>query len=344
MPAPDPTLLPGARVAVRTCLNITEADRVFVLTDDAALAVGEALARESAETGAAVVLRRLEEFASRPILDLPPGLAEAYQRYTPTASFYAASTQEGEIAFRLKLGSVLRGSIQPRHGHMPGVTPLLLREGMTTDYNQVYHVTQRVYDIARQARWMHITSPKGTDLRVTFSPDLKWIPCHGRYHQPGDWGNLPEGETYTSPAGVEGVLVADVLGDYFSEKYGLLLQPVTFRIEDGVVTSVDCADQSLANEVWAYLNSSENGRRAGEFAIGTNVGLTRLVGNLLQDEKYPGIHVAFGNPYPDRTGANWASNIHVDVIPTTCTIEVEDRRLMTDGIFEPDILAGLPTD
>ena len=341
MPIPDPTLLPGARVAVRTCLNITAADRVFILTDDISLAIGQALAHESAETGATILLHRLEEFARRPLRDLPPGLAEAYLDFAPTASFYAASAQEGEIGFRMKFGRAIGQveGVRPRHGHMPGVTPLQIREGMATDYDQVYEVTNRVYDIARQARAMHITSPKGTDLHVSFSPNLNWIPCHGRYHQPGSWGNLPEGETYTSPAGMEGVLVADVLGDYFSEKYGLLAHPVTFGISDGRVEEVSCADQRLADEIWAYLDSSENGRRAGEFAIGTNIGLTRLVGNLLQDEKYPGIHVAFGNPYPDRTGADWASEIHVDVIPTACTIDVDGRRLMTDGVFAADVLS-----
>ncbi len=339
-PLLDPTLLPGARVAVRTCLNIGPDDRVLVLTDETTLSVGQALATEARAAGAATVLHLLEEFAARPILDLPEGLVAAYRAFAPTASFFAASALAGEIGYRLKMGQILR-QMRLRHGHMPGITPELLREGMATDYHLVYGVTLRVYDIARQTRTLHVTSPEGTDLRAVFSPDLKWVPCHGRYHQPGDWGNLPEGETYTSPARLDGILVADVLGDYFSEKYGLLTHPVTFALTDSHVTSVHCDDPALAAEVWDYLNSAENGRRAGEFAIGTNVGLTRLVGNLLQDEKYPGIHVAFGNPYPERTGATWSSDIHVDVIPSDCTIDVDGRRLMTAGVFTPDILAGL---
>ena len=39
-----------------------------------------------------------------------------------------------------------------------------------------------------------------------------------------------------------------------------------------------------------YLQTDKESARAGEFAIGTNIGLTRLVGNLLQDEKFPGVH------------------------------------------------------
>ena len=44
-------------------------------------------------------------------------------------------------------------------------------------------------------------------------------------------------------------------------------------------------------------------------------------------------HVAFGNPYPQFTGADWDANIHVDVIPTCCTIEVDGRVIMRDGEF-----------
>jgi leucyl aminopeptidase (aminopeptidase T) len=43
--------------------------------------------------------------------------------------------------------------------------------------------------------------------------------------------------------------------------------------------------------------------RVGEFAIGTNIGVHDVIGNILQDEKIPGIHIAFGNPYGAHTGA-----------------------------------------
>jgi leucyl aminopeptidase (aminopeptidase T) len=92
-------------------------------------------------------------------------------------------------------------------------------------------------------------------------------------------------------------------------------------------------DQALAQEVRDYLFSSPNGNRAGEFAIGTLTSLKQLVGNLLQDEKMPGLHVAFGNPYPQFTGADWDASIHVDVIPANCTIEVDGRIIMRDGVF-----------
>ena len=69
----------------------------------------------------------------------------------------------------------------------------------------------------------------------------------------------------------------------------------------------------LQDDFWDYTHTDENSDRVGEFAIGTNIGVARVIGNILQDEKFPGIHIAFGNPY----GA--AHRRAVDVRPRTST-------------------------
>ena len=61
----------------------------------------------------------------------------------------------------------------------------------------------------------------------------------------------------------------------------------------------------------------------GEFAIGTNIGVTRVIGNILQDEKFPGIHIAFGDPYGEHTGAKWSSSTHIDVVGLNFNIWLE---------------------
>mgnify|MGYP005842900955 CR=1 FL=1 len=314
-------------------MNVQAQGRVLVLTDDETWGIGQALAEEALATGAAVKLLRLEAYALRPITAVPERLVPDIEAFAPTVSFFAAGSQPGEIAFRMQLGQHLRGVLKVRHAHMPGIEPRLMRQGMRADYHQVYALTMQVYERVKSAQAIRVTSPKGSDLIARFSPNLKWIPSHGLYHEQGQWGNLPEGEVYTCPATAQGVLVADVLGDYFSPKYGVLAHPVTFHLADGWVERVTCADKAIEAEVWAYLNSDANGRRSGEFAIGTNTAVTELTGNLLQDEKLPGVHVAFGNPYPQETGADWSSAVHVDVIPTHCTIEVDGEVIMVDGEF-----------
>ena len=323
----------GARNAVETCLAVRSTDRVCVITDEETQVVGDALTRASQQAGAAVETLLLESFGQRPLTSLPDTLRSAIERVDPTCSFYAAAAKKGEISFRIQLLPWLVHTLGVRHGHMPGITPALMTEGMLADYDVVSRVTSRVADIVRPARQIQVRSAKGSDIVAQFSPQLRWVPCPGLYRRQGTWGNLPEGEVFTSPARVDGVLTVDELGDYFSEQYGVLPQPVTFRIEDSIAVEITSENTALANELAGYLDSSENGRRVGEFAIGTNTALTRLVGNLLQDEKYPGVHVAFGNPYPDETGATWRASVHVDTIPTDCDIDVDGRPLMRAGRF-----------
>jgi aminopeptidase len=331
----------GARNAVYTCMGIASADRVFILTDRMTHGIGLLLCEEALATGAEVLLRDVEQYADRPVRALPEALRADLRGFRPSVTFYAASAQPGEVAFRTELRMFLLNDLQVRHAHMVGISSQVMLEGMRSDYALVASVTQAVYDMATVASEIHATTPDGTDLLATLDPLLRWVPCTGIYHLPGMWGNLPEGETFTCPQSVEGTLVAHVVGDHFSERYGVLREPVVVDIHDGRATRIRCADRSLADELIEYLDAAENGRRVGEFAIGTNIGLKHLIGNLLQDEKMPGIHVAFGRPYPEETGATWSSPVHVDLVPARCTVSLDGETIMTDGLFDFEML-GLP--
>jgi aminopeptidase len=175
------------------------------------------------------------------------------------------------------------------------------------------------------------------DFTARFSPDLKWLAEDG-YIQPGDWRNLPDGEVCTAPATVEGRVVFDgCLGDYFTERYASLAKtPVILDVRDGraVRGSLRCDNEQLRRELAEYIfESDENSNRVGELAIGTNTGLTKLIYNLLQDEKFPGVHIAFGSPSPHKTGATWDSTVHVDGSMITPSIYVDGQMLMDHGQF-----------
>jgi leucyl aminopeptidase (aminopeptidase T) len=162
---------------------------------------------------------------------------------------------------------------------------------------------------------------------------LKWVSSDGRYWEQGRWGNLPEGETFTCPLSVDGVIAAEEIGDWFADKYGRLPSPVKFVIKDGRAAAVATDDAVLGSEIREYLAQAPNSDRVGEFAIGTNVGLTRIVGNFLQDEKFPGVHMAFGDPYGHDTGADWHCPSHVDVLASHATVAVDGRTIMEEGRF-----------
>jgi leucyl aminopeptidase (aminopeptidase T) len=186
----------------------------------------------------------------------------------------------------------------------------------------------------RQASKIEVTTRLGTELTATFTPKHRWVPCDARYWEQGRWGNLPEGEVFTAPLSVDGLLVGEELGDYFARRYGLLEEPVRLRLRSGRVAAVELdGSPEIRADIESYLAQSPESNRAGEFAIGTNVALKAIVGNFLQDEKFPGVHIAFGDPYGAETGAEWSAPSHVDVLASRADVWVDGSKLMEDGRF-----------
>lgn len=314
-------------------MNIGNTDRVWIIRTRSCQSIAEAVEREARETGAAVQVWTMEDHIQRPAKEFPRTLADQIRADRATVSFYIGDGQRGELAFRQPMLRFVADELRLRHGHMIGITEEVMAEGMAGDYDEIYRVTRKVYDTVRQAHTITVQTSLGTDVTATFSPNLKWIPSDGRYWEQGRWGNLPEGETFTCPQSVDGIVAAEELGDWFTTKYGLLSPPIRLVVQGGRLVAIETPDDKLATEFRDYTSQHPNSSRVGEFAIGTNVGLTRIIGNFLQDEKFPGMHMAFGDPYGHETGADWEAPSHVDVLASHATISVDGHRLMENGRF-----------
>jgi leucyl aminopeptidase (aminopeptidase T) len=158
---------------------------------------------------------------------------------------------------------------------------------------------------------------------------------------PEAWGNLPGGEVFTCPADVEGVYVCDgVLGDWFAGVYGDLSEsPLAIHVRDARVVGVECAREDLRRDFEVYVATDENSSRVGEFALGTNLAVRNVIGHILQDEKIPGVHIAFGHPYGEHTGAGWTSVTHVDAVGRDCDVWMDELQVVRRGRYLVD-----PTD
>src|SRR5205807_7116069 len=244
----------GAENAV-LCMGVTANDRIFIMTDYERESIARHVAMAALDRHADVTVRFLEHYGERPLTAFSDELRNDLMQAHPTVTYYIATARPGEIAFRIPLLPFLATELKTRHGHMIGIDEEVMGEGMCADYAEVFTITNQVYNLVRNARQIHVTSAKGSDVSATFNKDWKWIPCHGHYTEQGKWGNLPEGEVFTAPATLDGVLVCDVLGDFFSQKYGVLSHPVTLTVKDSYVTQVSCADEAIAKDVRDYLFS-----------------------------------------------------------------------------------------
>jgi leucyl aminopeptidase (aminopeptidase T) len=327
----DTDLTPGARNAVRVCLNVQPDERVTVITDEACAHIADALMHEIDDIGAGSSLFVLEAVAPRPLAELPPEIAADLE--CSAVSIFAARPQANELHSRMQLTDIVNRR-KMRHAHMVNITDEIMLQGMRADFHVVDRLSTKVLDIVRTARVIQATSPAGTDLHATFSPDYRWIKTSGLIST-AKWGNLPGGEVFTTPEEVNGTFVIDgVVGDWLCERYGNLADsPLTIVVERSRLVDAHSDNPHLRDDFWRYTHTDENSDRVGEFAIGTNIELRGVIGNILQDEKLPGIHIAFGNPYGAHTGATWFSSTHIDVVGTRFDIAVDGRPIMRDGAF-----------
>jgi aminopeptidase len=332
----DPELTPGARNAVESCLRIQPHEKVTLITDVACQEIGASLARELEQRVHIYNAFVLEDLAPRPLKDMPRPVLDDME--TSDVSIFAVKAQANELRTRMQMTDVVNRR-KMRHAHMVNIERRIMLDGMRADFDEVDRISTQVWQMAGAATEIRAATPAGTNITGLFSPNLKWIKTSGII-SPHKWGNLPGGETFTTPERVDGTFVIDgVVGDYLCEKYGDLLEtPLTIRIADSRLLEVYSANKELEDEFWRYCHTDENSNRVGEFAIGTNIALRGVIGNILQDEKLPGIHIAFGNPYGAHTGAEWYSSTHIDVVGRHFDIWIDGRQIMQSGAFLLDSL------
>ena len=327
----DPELTPGARNAVRVCLRVQASEKVTVITDEVSLEIAAALVRELEEVGCRYQTWVLEDVATRPLTDLPLAIAEDLE--SSQVSIFAVQAQTNELKSRMQLTDVVNRR-KIRHAHMVNINKRIMLEGMRADFQKVDRLSVKVLEMVRKAKQIRAKTPAGTDLVADLNPSYRWVKTSGII-SPEKWGNLPGGEVFTTPGEVNGTFVIDgVVGDYLCAKFGdLKAHPLTIQVKGNRVIAAHSANKELKDDFWAYTHTDENSNRVGEFAIGTNIELKDVIGEILQDEKYPGVHIAFGNPYGAHTGAEWYSSTHIDVVGRNFDIWVDGEQIMRGGQF-----------
>jgi aminopeptidase len=327
----DPEYTPGARNAVSVCLRVQPEEKVCVITDDFTLEIAAAIVNELDALGSPYKVWVLEDWAERPLKDLPREILDDLE--TSQVSIFAVQAQKNELRSRMEMTDVVNRR-KIRHAHMVNINRQIMLEGMRADFQKVDRLSAKVVAMVRKAQRVRAKTPAGTDLIADLNHNYRWLKTSGII-TPEKWGNLPGGEIFTTPGEVNGTFVIDgVVGDYLCAKFGNLRDnPLTIRMKNNRLTEAHSENRELEDDFWKYTHTDENSDRVGEFAIGTNIELKDIIGQILQDEKYPGVHIAFGNPYGAHTGAEWDSSTHIDVVGRKFDIWVDDEQIMHNGKF-----------
>ncbi|MGH9869823.1 MAG: aminopeptidase [Candidatus Polarisedimenticolia bacterium] len=327
----DESFRQGAHSAAFTCLKVRPGERVVLITDEQTLGIGAALDEQLRAAGGEVSAWVLEDLEERPLKGFPEPIARSME--TAAVSVFAASALPGELTARIAMTRIVN-RLGIRHAHMVNITPRIMCEGMRADFDKVDKLARWVHARTSGARELTASTPAGTHLSASFSSDIRWLRTSGIITR-DKWGNLPGGEVFTAPARVDGVYVVDgVLGDWLAPKYGDMQgHPLTVQIENSRIVKTSCDRADVLADFRAYTSTDPNSNRVGELALGVNLAVKDVIGQILQDEKIPGLHLAFGHPYSEHTGADWSSTTHIDIVGRRFDVDVDGQPIMRDSRF-----------
>lgn len=328
-----PKIVKGAEQAVRVCANVKKEERVVIVQDKSSEGLTPYFYDQIKEIGADLKVIEIENYGERP-LTLAAGKSLTSKVAGADVAFICTRYYQPEFLTFLRHVTDLTNSSDIRLVLVFDLDERTLSQGLNADYEKIRELTHKLHGILRGAKTMRVTTGKGTDFTALLG--YNWIPLDG-FPKPRKWVNLPDGEILTSPKDLNGRIVVDgVVEEFDKPKFGILEQyPLEMEVVNGRIAldSVFSRNQELVEFILANLRLDENANRIGELALGTNIFLEKLIGNLTQDEKFPSVHIAWGDPYGDKTGADWTSKQHMDAVILETTVEVDGRKIMERGKY-----------
>lgn len=306
----------AAETALSQCMNLKADESCAIVTDDERVAIGEALYAVARDVTADAVL-----------LQYPPGSQHGQEPPAPVAGamraadVFVAPTTKSLSHTRARSRACEAGA---RGATMPGITEEVMIEGLDADYDAIARHCDEVLAQVGDADEIRVTSPQGTDISFQIG-SREWQLDTGINHAPGEFSNLPAGEVFVSPESASGTYVVDGT----MRPHGLVSTPIEISVTDGYVTKI--SDPDVREEVEAA--AEEVGQAAynvAELGIGTNVGVTGLVGSVLLDEKAGGtVHIAIGDDA--SIGGDVEAPIHTDGILTEPTVFADGTEIDLPG-------------
>lgn len=300
--------------------------------------------------------------ANKPYKHFPQKLIELLCQETPKAGIGLFDYSQNpdwnlsEVGARIELLHQTIEQVPISWAHSPGITLDMATNGpLQCDYGKMADESNKILQKLQNIKRIHITSPRGTDIEVEMSNQVKFdtdcvIVPPNIYGGPGKFGNLPVGEVWSQKGeiikvlnretGIEenqhypvkqvanGRVVCDVsVGGYT----GIVdpEKPITVQFKDGVLTDFCCEDPAfncIRDDICASQKKYGLSTVLEEVGIGLN-DKARITGNMLEDEKLRGTcHLAPGNV-----------RCHVDMLIDKPTITVTylngSEEIMKNGVL-----------
>jgi len=307
----------AARTALETCLAVKAGETVLVVTDEPKREIGMAIWRVAKSMGAEAMLA-----------EIIPRTRNGEEPPAPIAALMAASsvvlcpTSKSLTHTAARREACAHGA---RIATLPGVTEDMMIRCLSADYQAIAERSRRLSVELESGNEVHVTSPAGTDIRLVRG-DRHAKPDTGFYHNAGEYGNLPAGETFFAP--IEGTAQGVIVFEGAMAGVGKVKNPIRIVVNDGL--AVEIAGGEEAQKLNELINPLGNAaRNIAELGIGTN-DRAQITGIILEDEKIMGtVHIALGDNM--SMGGTVSVPSHLDGLIMKPTVYVDGRMIMDAG-------------
>jgi leucyl aminopeptidase (aminopeptidase T) len=312
-----PKLEAAARTALETCLAVKAGETVLVITDEPAREIGTAIWRVAKSMNTEAML-----------VEMIPRQRNGEEPPAPIAALMAASsvvlcpTSKSLTHTAARREACAHGA---RIATLPGITADMMIRCLNADYNAIAERSKRLSVVLASGGEMHVTSPAGTDIRLRRG-DRHAKPDTGFYHNAGEYGNLPAGETFFAP--IEGSSQGVIVFEAAVAGIGKIKKPIRLVVQDGLAVEITGGDE--AQKLNALINPlGAAARNIAELGIGTN-DRAKITGIILEDEKVMGtVHIALGDNM--SMGGKVSVPSHLDGLILQPTVYVDGRMIMDAG-------------
>lgn len=315
--ASEKLLAASARIALETCMAVKPGETVLIVTDEPERKIGMVLFNVAKAMGNEAML-----------VEIIPRLSNGEEPPLPVAKLMGECavvigvTSKSLTHTAARREACARGA---RVGTMPGITEDMMVRCMSADYETIAQRSTHLVEELEQGNELHITSPAGTDVTL-YRGNRRPHASTGLLPNPGDFGNLPSGETYFAP--MEGTSQGTIVFDGSMAGIGKLKEPIEIMVRDGY--AVEIKGGMEAEKLNTLLNKhGQAARNIAEFGIGTN-DQAKITGHILEDEKVMGtVHIALGDNM--SMGGTVAVQSHLDGLILKPTVYLDGRMIMEKG-------------
>ena len=319
--------------------NVVKDDKVLVIFDNSKTDICNNFIDAFEEINdegcleAEIDIFNLDRF-TRPLKNIPEALVNKLSESTLVFLFtdkYSNNFVDELNTLRIPLNK-FKDEMGFRLGSLLNVNSDIFEEIFSYDPNEIKSLNSNLFNLIEKSKIVNIQTSKGTNISAKIDLRYNWINQDADLSKKSLQHSLFAGEVYGYPTEVNGALVVDgAMGGIFS-KFDLN-QELKIEVIDSKIVSVSSENKELEQSFSDFISKSDCRKRIGELGFGTNLSLTKFYNIIGIDEKFPGIHFAFGNPYPDKTKADWSCDSHIDCVVKEVDVFLDDVQILKKGKY-----------